>query len=467
METLGSILKSAREKKGLSIQDLELSTHIVSKYIKALEEEKFDELPGEIYLKGFLKNISDKLGLKADDMLELYRLQKNGMLNTDTSSLLKNQTKPIKVREKKIQEAVKQAQTVRTRNTAGFEKTENIDKKDEITEKEKEKFIEREKEKDNRAIREIQDKKEDSNGNFYSAEETLLMMTRKDIPVKMFKRKRLNVYPIIIVFVIIIISTIAIILFLNKDNFFSMSKNSAGKVSSKKEKGNVQRNIIDITAKQNVKSGDLVYFKPLGISANIKFVSIGNIVRANVNGNEISFSKSNPVLMDLNGNGIDDFRMTLVEVYEDLATVQLEKLEENEMVNNVYTNEQYEPVNTDTQNNQGINNFLVVNGETYLEQDSEKTPIIAEITAKHFVYIRYFIDSNRPATTNLLSGKTLTLEAKDVILLTVGNASEVVVKINGKIISIGEPGETVNKTIKWVKNVNDSTKFNLVVSDTK
>ena len=146
----------------------------------------------------------------------------------------------------------------------------------------------------------------------------------------------------------------------------------------------------------------------------------------------------------------------------------MEKLEENQMVNTGYTNDiESAAMNTTNYNDTVSTNLLVINGETYIEQDTEKVDIRIEITAKHFVYIRYFIDSNRPATTNLLSGKTLYLEAKDVVMLTIGNAGEVVVKVNGKIINVGAAGETVNKTIKWVKNLNDSTRYNLIMSDTK
>ena len=46
METIGQILKNAREKKGLTIEELEATTHIVARFIKALENEEFDVLPG-------------------------------------------------------------------------------------------------------------------------------------------------------------------------------------------------------------------------------------------------------------------------------------------------------------------------------------------------------------------------------------------------------------------------------------
>ena len=53
------------------------------------------------------------------------------------------------------------------------------------------------------------------------------------------------------------------------------------------------------------------------------------------------------------------------------------------------------------------------------------------------------------------------------MMLTIGNAGEVVVKVNGKIVDVGALGETVNKTIKWTKNLNDSTRYNLIMTDTK
>ena len=88
METIGQILKNAREKKGLTIEELEASTHIVARFIKALENEEFDVLPGEIYVKGFIKNLSDKLSLDANMVLERYNLQKNGIKSEQ--DLLKN-----------------------------------------------------------------------------------------------------------------------------------------------------------------------------------------------------------------------------------------------------------------------------------------------------------------------------------------------------------------------------------------
>ncbi|WP_241033603.1 helix-turn-helix domain-containing protein [Brachyspira hampsonii] len=109
METIGQILKNAREKKGLTIEELEATTHIVARFIKALENEEFDVLPGEIYVKGFIKNLSDKLSLDADMVLERYNLQKNGIKSEQ--DLLKG-NKSIK-NIKKIKSLLKKLKTIK------------------------------------------------------------------------------------------------------------------------------------------------------------------------------------------------------------------------------------------------------------------------------------------------------------------------------------------------------------------
>ncbi|WP_300369747.1 helix-turn-helix domain-containing protein [Brachyspira sp.] len=443
METIGQILKNAREKKGLTIEELEATTHIVAKFIKALENEEFDILPGEIYVKGFIKNLSDKLSLDADMVLERYNLQKNG--NKSEQDLIKN-SKGLKVIKKNKEQVKENKEPDNTKEAVKETSTkENIN-----TEKHEEKTIK-------------ETNKKNKNVNLNSnAEADLLFMARRDLYKLRNKNKSIVPTIIIILAIIVVIAVIAV----NWKNIIGLF--SSGNKKQNRNRAEISKNIVDSKAKQSVKVGDLIYFKPLGISATIKFNTIGNVLHINVNGQDLSFSKSSPIILDLNGNGINDFKISVIEVYDNSATVEMERLEENQMVNTGYTNDiDTTELNNTNYNNTISTNLLVINGETYIEQDTEKVDIRIEITAKHFVYIRYFIDSNRPATTNLLSGKTLYLEAKDVVMLTIGNAGEVVVKVNGKIINVGAAGETVNKTIKWVKNLNDSTRYNLIMLDTK
>lgn len=73
METIGSILRTEREKKGMSIKDIENATSIRSLYINAIEENDFKVIPGEVYLKGFIRNYASCLGLNPQEIMEIYR----------------------------------------------------------------------------------------------------------------------------------------------------------------------------------------------------------------------------------------------------------------------------------------------------------------------------------------------------------------------------------------------------------
>src|SRR5207237_4202796 len=63
MFELGSSLREARSRRQIGIAQIEQATKIRGKYLRALEEEQFDLLPSETYVKGFLRTYADYLGL--------------------------------------------------------------------------------------------------------------------------------------------------------------------------------------------------------------------------------------------------------------------------------------------------------------------------------------------------------------------------------------------------------------------
>ena len=63
MFEIGSSLKEARLRQGLDFPEIETGTKIRGKYLNALEEERFDVLPAEAYIKGFLRTYAEYLGL--------------------------------------------------------------------------------------------------------------------------------------------------------------------------------------------------------------------------------------------------------------------------------------------------------------------------------------------------------------------------------------------------------------------
>jgi cytoskeletal protein RodZ len=76
VESLGNKLRTARENKGYSYDQVSRETNIASRYIQALEEEAFAVFPGEADLLGFLRNYGEYLGLNPPELQAGYRALK-------------------------------------------------------------------------------------------------------------------------------------------------------------------------------------------------------------------------------------------------------------------------------------------------------------------------------------------------------------------------------------------------------
>jgi cytoskeleton protein RodZ len=63
MFEIGSTLRQARERRRLTFDQVEAETKIRTRYLRALEEEQFDILPGPTYVKGFLRTYAEYLNL--------------------------------------------------------------------------------------------------------------------------------------------------------------------------------------------------------------------------------------------------------------------------------------------------------------------------------------------------------------------------------------------------------------------
>ena len=63
MFEIGNSLREARLRQALDFPQIEQATKIRSKYLRALEEEQFELLPAQTYVKGFLRSYAEYLGL--------------------------------------------------------------------------------------------------------------------------------------------------------------------------------------------------------------------------------------------------------------------------------------------------------------------------------------------------------------------------------------------------------------------
>jgi cytoskeleton protein RodZ len=69
---IGNSLREARLRQGLEFPRIETETKIRGKYLRALEEEQFEVLPGDTYVKGFLRTYADYLGLDGQLYVDEY-----------------------------------------------------------------------------------------------------------------------------------------------------------------------------------------------------------------------------------------------------------------------------------------------------------------------------------------------------------------------------------------------------------
>ena len=63
MESLGARLKRERERRKITLDEISLSTKIGTRFLIAIEEEHFDQLPGGIFNKGFVKAYARSVGV--------------------------------------------------------------------------------------------------------------------------------------------------------------------------------------------------------------------------------------------------------------------------------------------------------------------------------------------------------------------------------------------------------------------
>lgn len=71
--SIGVLLKTARERKGQSLEAVTNVLRIRLKHLKAIELGKYEELPGKTYAIGFVKSYSEYLGLDGEEIVRLFK----------------------------------------------------------------------------------------------------------------------------------------------------------------------------------------------------------------------------------------------------------------------------------------------------------------------------------------------------------------------------------------------------------
>jgi cytoskeletal protein RodZ len=72
MSNFGEELKKEREVRNISLEEIASATKIHIKFLKAIEENNFEIIPGEFFIKNFLKAYANYLGLDEREILNRY-----------------------------------------------------------------------------------------------------------------------------------------------------------------------------------------------------------------------------------------------------------------------------------------------------------------------------------------------------------------------------------------------------------
>lgn len=73
MSDLGQLLRKARMEKKISLDDLQETTKIRKRYLEAIEEGDYKIMPGNFYVRAFIKSYAEAVGLDPNEVLRLYQ----------------------------------------------------------------------------------------------------------------------------------------------------------------------------------------------------------------------------------------------------------------------------------------------------------------------------------------------------------------------------------------------------------
>ncbi len=70
---IGSVFREARNRRKIDLSEVEAATRIRVRYLRAIENEEWDVLPGGVYTRGFIRTYAAFLGLDGERLAEDYR----------------------------------------------------------------------------------------------------------------------------------------------------------------------------------------------------------------------------------------------------------------------------------------------------------------------------------------------------------------------------------------------------------
>ena len=96
----GEHLKREREMRGVTIEEISVATRISTRFLEALENEQWEELPGGVFNRGFIRSVARFLGLDEDALVAEYALETKNrpsprIIELETPSAMPRSWRPV------------------------------------------------------------------------------------------------------------------------------------------------------------------------------------------------------------------------------------------------------------------------------------------------------------------------------------------------------------------------------------
>lgn len=99
---LGEVLHNARTSVGISLDDLAAATSIRAGLLSEMEKNNFSHCGGDIYARGHLRNLAPKLGLDAQELINLYNEEHSAESRSINEMLVENNVARVPHEKKSI-----------------------------------------------------------------------------------------------------------------------------------------------------------------------------------------------------------------------------------------------------------------------------------------------------------------------------------------------------------------------------
>ena len=94
---IGKTLREAREAKGLTLAQVSDTTRISKAYLQAVEEDAYQKIPGEVFVKGVLRGYGNFLGLDGATLVVQYKILAQGMRPEEAASFKIREATNVKI----------------------------------------------------------------------------------------------------------------------------------------------------------------------------------------------------------------------------------------------------------------------------------------------------------------------------------------------------------------------------------